>query len=54
MFSMPERELIAGFSDADWLHLCGNCKTIHPMVDTVVYEGTQAGLAACRNIRGAL
>ena len=51
---VPERELIAGFSDADWLHLCGNCKTIHPMVDTVVYEGTQAGLAACRNIRGAL
>ena len=51
---VPERELIADLTDADWLQLCGNCRTIHPMVETVVYEGTQAGLAACRNIRGAL
>lgn len=51
---VPERELIADLAGADWLHLCGNCRTVHPMVETVVYEGTQAGLAACRNIRGAI
>ncbi len=51
---VPEQELIQHIANADWLHLCGNCRTIHPMVETVIYEGTQAGLAACRNIRGAL
>lgn len=51
---VPEQEPIRHLLSADWLHLCGNCRTIHPMVETVVYEGTQAGLAACRNIRGAL
>ena len=51
---VPERELVAHVADARWLHLCGNCRTVHPMVDTVIYEGTQAGIAACRNIRGTL
>ena len=51
---VPEQELIIPVAGADWLHLCGNSRTVHPMVETVVYEGTQAGLAACRNIRGAL
>ena len=51
---MPERELINHVADAPWLHLCGNCRTVHPRVETVVYEGTQAGLAACRKIRGVL
>lgn len=51
---VPEQELVHPFLDADWLQLCGNCRTVHPMVETVVYEGTQAGIAACRNIRGAL
>jgi len=51
---VPEQDLIRHVVTAEWLHLCGNCRTVHPMVETVVYEGTQAGLAACRNIRGAL
>lgn len=51
---IPEQTLIRDLQDAPWLHLCGNCRTVHPMVDTVVYEGTQAGKAACRNIRGTL
>ena len=51
---VPERELVAHVADAHWLHLCGNCRTVHPVVDTVIYEGTQAGIAACRNIRGTL
>ena len=51
---VPEQELVQHLAGARWLHLCGNCRTIHPMVETVVYDGTQAGLTACRNIRGAL
>ncbi len=51
---VPEQELIQHLAGAGWLHLCGNCRTVHPMVETVIYEGTQAGLAACRNIRGVL
>ena len=51
---VPEQELVQHLAGARWLHLCGNCRTVHPMVETVVYEGTQAGLAACRNIRGVL
>ena len=51
---VPEQELIRHLAGENWLHLCGNCRTVHPMVETVVYEGTQAGLAACRNIRGTL
>lgn len=51
---VPEQELIHPIADAPWLHLCGNCRTVHPMVETVIYEGTQAGVAACRNIRGIL
>jgi len=51
---VPEQELIIPVAGADWLHLCGNSRTVHPMAETAAYEGTQAGLAACRNIRGAL
>ena len=46
----PDRTLIHGLEDAPWLHLCGNCRTVHPMVEAVTEEGTQAGLAACRNL----
>ena len=51
---VPEQTLIEPYLEADWLHLCGNCRTVHAMVETVVYEGTQAGLKACQNIRGAI
>ena len=51
---VPDRELITHLEDEPWLYLCGNCRTVHPMVETVIYEGTRAGVAACRNIRGAL
>lgn len=42
----PEREVIFDLGRPDWLHLCGNCNTVHPMVEAVVNEGKQAGLAA--------
>ena len=50
----PERELIRGMEDAPWIHICGNCNRVHPMVEAVVHEGRQAGMDACRNLRGSL
>ena len=50
----PERELIYGMEDHPWLHICGNCNKVHPMVEAVVNEGKQAGRTAWNNIRGAL
>ena len=50
----PERELVAHLGEPEWLHICGNCNAVHPMVEMVVYEGQQAGIAALENLRGAL
>ena len=50
----PERELTFGLGAPDWLHTCGNCNTVHPMVEAVVNEGKLAGLTASENIRGSL
>lgn len=47
----PERELVLGLEEAPWLHLCGNCRQVHPMVEAVVNEGKQAGLAAYEHTR---
>mgnify|MGYP003308050764 FL=1 len=47
----PERELIFGLGDSDWLRICGNCHRVHPMVEAVVQEGKQAGLAAYEHTR---
>lgn len=50
----PERELIRLLDGADWIHLCGNCSTVHPIVEAVVSEGEQAGIAAIKKLRGVL
>lgn len=50
----PERELIAGLDDCEWIQLCGNCNAVHPMVEGVVNEGKKAGILACEIIRGSL
>lgn len=50
----PERELVESLGNPDWLHICGNCNTVHPMVESVTEEGTQAGMAAIENLRGGL
>lgn len=42
----PERTLGAGLGNPGWLHLCGNCNTVHPMVEGVTAEGARAGIAA--------
>ena len=46
----PERTPVHGLGNPDWLHLCGNCSKVHPMVEAVVSEGRQAGRAAAKNL----
>lgn len=50
----PERELVQDLQDPDWLHICGNCSHVHPMVEAVVAEGKHAGITAWETIRGKL
>lgn len=50
----PEQELIWKLQSPPWLHLCGNCHAVHPMVEAVVNEGKQAGILAWENIGGGL
>jgi len=50
----PDRELVRGLENRAWVHLCGNCNAVHPMIETVIHEGEQAGCAAWENIRGSL
>lgn len=46
----PERTLIQNLGEPHWLHLCGNCAKIHPMVELVAAEGKMAAEDACNNI----
>ena len=48
---IPERELIAHLGNPEWLHICGNCNAVHPMVEAVVNEGKQAGSSALKHMR---
>lgn len=48
---IPERELVTGLGKPDWLHICGNCNRVQPMVEAVVQEGKQAGFAALERVR---
>ncbi len=47
----PERELVHGLGNPHWLQLCGNCRRVHPMIETVIQEGKQAGRSACEHTR---
>ena len=47
----PERELTAKLGNPDWLHICGNCNKVHPMVEAVIQEGKRAGLIAYEHTR---
>lgn len=47
----PERELIMGLEGENWVHICGNCNRVHPMVEAVTQEGKQAGIRAYENLR---
>lgn len=46
---IPERELVAHLENPEWLHICGNCNKVHPMVEAVISEGKQAGIAALKH-----
>lgn len=48
---IPERELVTHLGNPEWLHICGNCRTVHPMVEAVVNEGKQAGSSALKHMR---
>ena len=47
----PDRFLINHLGTPDWLHLCGNCSKVYPMVEAVVADGKQAALRAVSNIQ---
>ena len=47
----PERELVSHLGNPPWLHICGNCNRVHPMVEAVIQEGKQAGMTAYENTR---
>jgi len=42
----PDRTLVHTLDNKDWLHLCGNCSKIYPMVEGVIQDGRQAALRA--------
>ena len=48
---IPERELVTHLGNPEWLHICGNCNAVHPMVEAVVNEGKQAGSSALKHMR---
>jgi len=47
----PERDILFGLGNPEWLHLCGNCKTVHPVVEAVIHEGRLAGQTAFEHMR---
>ena len=51
---IPDRELTEDLDTPEWLHICGNCNRVHPMVEAVVKEGKTAGITAWNKIRGYL
>lgn len=50
----PEQDLVRGLENMEWLHLCGNCARIHPVVEGVIQDGLRAGTAACEKLRGSI
>lgn len=42
-----DRQLVKKLENPDWLRLCGNCERVHPIIESVIFDGTQAGDWAC-------
>ncbi|MBR4473934.1 MAG: FAD-dependent oxidoreductase [Oscillospiraceae bacterium] len=40
---IPERELVRGLGEPDWLFLAGNCHRVHDLVDSAVAEAEAIG-----------
>ena len=49
----PDRQLVRGLENKEWLTLCGNCRQVHPMVEGVVAEGKEAGVQAVKQLTRA-
>ena len=47
----PERTLTANLGNPEWLRLCGNCSTVHPMVEGAITEAIQTGTAVWETMR---
>ena len=53
---VPEQGLLQGLVQSgsaelsDWLHICGNARQVHPMVEGVISDGNQAGGSAYYNL----
>lgn len=45
---IPERNLLQGLGNPDWLFLAGNCNRVHTLVDSAVSEATVTGRKAAR------
>ena len=43
---IPERELLRGLGNPDWLFLAGNCSRVHDIVDSAVAEAEAVGKKA--------
>lgn len=43
---IPERELVRGLGDPDWLFFAGNCRRVHDLVDSAVAEAETIGKKA--------
>lgn len=46
----PDRQLVRGLEEKEWLTLCGNCRQVHPMVEGVVAEGAEAGMQVVKQL----
>lgn len=43
---IPERDLVQGLGDPEWLFLAGNCHRVHDLVDSAVAEAERIGSEA--------
>ena len=44
----PDWSLLEGLEHPypDWIHICGNCRKVHPVIEAVIKEGKKAGSEA--------
>lgn len=48
LFEKKEDGILKPEDLPDWIHVCGNCKEVHPMIEAVIKEGKQAGKDAAK------
>ena len=50
----PDKMLVHALLQEDWLHLCGNCHKIYPMVEGVMADSKRAALSAVTALEKSL